>query len=165
MILLTLCRTWNQLAELSHSSVFIANVDCGAERELCQSYHISTYPTFRYYLNGVEHDYEDAQSLAALREFVDTTLIARCDPIKNLDTCSERALKYANKWIYKLSSSSDRDKILRSEIDRLKNMLLNEETVTIELKRWIRERRDILDILQRHKIESLPQDLDKNHEL
>jgi len=138
------------LAKLSHPSVFIASIDCGAEKEICRSYHITSYPTFRYYLNGVEQDYEDARSLEALRDFVDTTLAVQCNPMEDARTCSDRALKYAKKWIDK-SSVVNGQSMIQSEIDRLEKMMLDSESsTTTELRRWIRQRRDILRIIHEH---------------
>jgi hypothetical protein len=148
--LLLFNRTWEELARLSHPSVFIANIDCGAEKELCRSHQITTYPTFRYYKDGVENDYNDARSLEALREFVDTTLSVQCNPIEDGSTCSERALKYGGKWIGK-SSVGGGETMLQGEIDRLEKMMLNSDSTTTELMRWIRERRDILKIIKQHK--------------
>jgi hypothetical protein len=155
-----LFRTWAQLAEVSHPSVFIANIDCGIEKDLCRSYHITTYPTFRYYLNGVEHDYEDAQSLEALREFVDTKLSPQCNPIKDETSCSERGLQFGKKWISKSSLSSDGDAMLQSEIERLEKIMLHSTSMTEELMRWIRERRYILKIILHTKLEEELQQAD-----
>ena len=114
---------------------------------MCLDYQIKTYPTFRYYRDGVEHDYNDALSLEALREFVETTLAPQCNPIALKGACSEKALKYADKWIKKSSGSGD-IAILKSELERLNKILLNSESVTPDQKRWIQERRNILQIIQ-----------------
>lgn len=137
---------------VSDPSVFIANIDCGAEKDLCRSYHITTYPTFRYYLNGVEHEYDDALSLDSLREFVDTTLAPKCNPISNKSACSEKALKYGEKWMEKLLSSSDGMAMLQSEIQRLDKMMLDADSVTPESRRWIRQRKDILRTIVQSKM-------------
>eukprot|EP00956_Cyclotella_meneghiniana_P024434 scaffold49014_cov26-Cyclotella_meneghiniana.AAC.1 len=127
--------TWDQLAQVADPSVFIAKVDCGVEKELCKNYQITTYPTFRYYLNGVEHGYEDAQSLDALREFVDTKLAPQCDPIGKKSACSARALTFGEKWLTKSSSSTTTNgiAILQNEIDRLERVMMEFESVTPEL--------------------------------
>lgn len=119
---------------------------------MCRKYHITTYPTFRYYLNGVEHDYEDAQSLDALREFVDTSLAPQCDPIDNKSACSERARTYGEKWLTKSSSPATTNgiAILQNEIDRLERVMIEFASVTPELSRWQRQRKDILKIIQKH---------------
>lgn len=119
--------------------------------DLCKSYHITTYPTFRYYVNGVEHDYDDAKSLEALRGFVDTTLAPRCNPINNISACSERGKEYGVKWIAK-SNVSDGATLLQSEITRLDKMLFDPQSVTPDLLRWMRERRDILQTIQQTKL-------------
>jgi hypothetical protein len=101
-------------------------------------------------LNGVEQDYEDARSLEALRDFVDTTLAVQCNPMEDARTCSDRALKYAKKWIDK-SSVVNGQSMIQSEIDRLEKMMLDSESsTTTELRRWIRQRRDILRIIHEH---------------
>jgi hypothetical protein len=73
-------------------------------------------------LNGVEHDYEDAQSLEALREFVDTKLSPQCNPIKDETSCSERGLQFGKKWISKSSLSSDGDAIIHFSLNRSNNL-------------------------------------------
>ena len=131
-----------------HPSVFIANVDCGAsaENEACESSGITTYPTLHYFLNGTEHDYTGPLSLEALHEFVDSTMVVPCNPIVDATTCTERAAKYADKWMAK-----DTAKIV-SEIDRLEKMLEDAgASAAAELRRWMRERRDILKILHENK--------------
>eukprot|EP00804_Cyclotella_cryptica_P008155 CCRYP_004629-RA/>CCRYP_004629-RA protein AED:0.32 eAED:0.33 QI:0/0/0/1/1/1/2/0/159 len=155
--------TWEQLAMLAHPSVFIASIDCGAEKEICRSHHITSYPTFRYYLNGIEQDYNGAWSLEALRDFVDTTLAVQCNPIEDAKTCSDRSLKYAEKWMEKSSMRNGQTMIL-NEIDRLEKMMLNaESSTTTQLRRWIRQRRDILKIIQEHKV-GLPSETRSNDE-
>jgi len=142
-------RTWDQLAEEAHPSIFIANVDCGstAENDICRSSQITTYPKIRYYLDGTEYDYRGSLALESLREFVDSTLTAPCNPIVDASTCSEEAKKYADKWLVK-----DATKI-KGEIERLGQMMAkSESTTTAELRKWMRERRDILKILHEARI-------------
>lgn len=144
-------RAWNTLAEEAPSSVFIAGVDCGAsyEKEICRNSDITAYPTLRYYLGGTEHDYTGSLSLDALRDFVGSTLVAPCNPLSRVSTCSEKAKQYAEKWIAK-----DADKLLK-EIERLGTMMkTSEASAKAELRRWMRERRDILSILHEHKMQS-----------
>ena len=131
-----------------HPSVFIANVDCGAsaENEACESSGITTYPTLHYFLNGTEHDYTGPLSLEALHEFVDSTLVTPCNPILDTTTCTERSTKYADKWVVKDATT------ISAEMDRLGRMLEDAGASTAaELRRWMRERRDILKILHENK--------------
>ena len=131
-----------------HPSVFIANVDCGAsaENDICEASGITTYPTLHYYLDGAEHDYTGPMSLEALHEFVDSTLVVPCNPILDTTTCTERAKKYAGKWMDKDATA------IRSEIERLGRMMEDAGASTAaELRRWMRERRDILQILHEDK--------------
>lgn len=138
-------RVWEQLAKETHPSIFIANVDCGSDNDICRSSQITSYPTFRYFIDGAEYEYQDARSLEALREFIETTLTVQCNPIVDATTCSEKARKYGDKWI-----SKDQSK-LKSEIDRLDAMMTNSGSTTAELRSWMRERRGILTIIHQHK--------------
>eukprot|EP00970_Alexandrium_tamarense_P010020 scaffold1992_cov203-Alexandrium_tamarense.AAC.9 len=139
-----LIPVWEQLAKEAHPSIFIANVDCGSDNDICRSSQITSYPTFRYFIDGAEYEYQDARSLEALREFIETTLTVQCNPIVDATTCSEKARKYGDKWI-----SKDQSK-LKSEIDRLDAMMTNSGSTTAELRSWMRERRGILTIIHQH---------------
>lgn len=151
MIPMNVCRTWHQLAKEAHPSVFIARVDCGAsaENEICRSYQITNYPTIRYFLDSTEEEYSDSLSLDALREFVESTLVAPCNPLSDISTCSEKARKYIDKWL-----ARDATKI-SEEIQRLSMMMeKSESSATAELRSWMRERRDILKLIHEDKMKT-----------
>lgn len=164
---------WHQLAQDTHPSAFIANLDCGSNKDLCRSYHITNYPTLRYYIDGAEYDYDDALSIESLREFVDSNLIVQCNPLSDLGllggngrgtlvnsqsdsasrTCSRRALKFGKKWIEK--TLDEREK----ELERLEGMLAKPDSTTAELRGWMRERRDILKVIGGHQFQSSSDEL------
>jgi len=143
------CSTWDQLAEEAHPSIFIANVDCGASAEnaICRSSFITTYPTLRYFVNRTEHDYTGSLSIDALREFIASTLVVSCNPFLDATNCSDRAKKYAMKW-----NDKDVTKVAE-EIKRLGKMMEESESSTAaELRSWMRERRDILKVINEAKL-------------
>mmetsp|Transcript_20399 Transcript_20399/g.41036 ORF Transcript_20399/g.41036 Transcript_20399/m.41036 type:complete len:294 (+) Transcript_20399:61-942(+) len=164
---------WDHLAKDTHPSAFIANVDCGLSKDLCRSYHITKYPTLRYYIDGTEYDYDDALSIESLREFVDANLVVQCNPLFDLGlirrderktslksqsngestTCSQRALNFAKKWIEK--TLNEREK----ESERLEGLLANSDSTTAELRSWMRERRDMLKVIGDHQLHSSSDEL------
>ena len=67
----------------------------------------------------------------------------------DVTTCSDKANKYAAKWL-----SMEAAQVTR-EIERLQLMMDNEESsATAGLRRWMRERKDILEIIHHHQIMS-----------
>lgn len=43
---------WDRLAEEAHSSVFIADVNCSDEEDLCKENAVSGYPTIKVFKDG-----------------------------------------------------------------------------------------------------------------
>ena len=141
-------RVWERLAQETNPTIFIASVDCGAsaEADICRSSDVTTYPTLRYYLNRTEYDYRGSLSLDALHDFISSTLAVRCNPMLDVATCSEKARKYTTKWL-----SMETAKV-RQEIERLELLMDRaESSATAELRRWMRERSDILKIILQHQ--------------
>jgi thioredoxin-like negative regulator of GroEL len=132
---------WDKLAEEAHSSVFIADVNCSDEPELCESNGVAGYPTIKVHKDGSEDKYNGPRGFEELKEYVDENLAIKCD-VNNMTaaTCSEKAQTYAAKW--KDKSAADVDK----EVKRLSGMM--DKSMTRELKTWLRER---LNILQQYK--------------
>ena len=61
----------------------------------------------------------------------------------NPDNCSDKQIKYVNKWLEK-----DLAKIT-GEIQRLESMMQKSgDTTTAELRKWMRERRDLLTLMK-----------------
>ena len=60
---------YDQLAsEYSTSEhVMIADVNCGEEDALCEANDVRGYPTIKYYVNGVENNYEGGRSYEDLK--------------------------------------------------------------------------------------------------
>ena len=131
----------------------MANVNCGAskENEICRTNGITTYPTIQYYVEGTEYDYTGSLSIDALREFIDSTLIEQCNPMMvNPDNCSDKQIKYVNKWL-----ARDLAK-MSGEIQRLESMMQKSgDTTTAELRRWMRERRDLLKLMKEGRIDDM----------
>mmetsp|Transcript_23904 Transcript_23904/g.27672 ORF Transcript_23904/g.27672 Transcript_23904/m.27672 type:complete len:195 (-) Transcript_23904:469-1053(-) len=128
---------WDRLAkEESNDKVLIADVDCGQQTDLCDLTGVQGYPTIKYYVDGKEHDYNHGRSFEDLSEFVKDKLASQCTFANEDNVCSERAVKYINKWSAK--SISEREK----ESKRLEGLLFEE--MKTELKVWVRERVIIL---------------------
>jgi hypothetical protein len=88
---------WDRLSKEAHPSVFIYDVNCGDEAELCNENGVSGYPTIKYYQDGVEKKYEGARGFEELLKFTKENLELACDVANLKDTCSEKAQNYAEK--------------------------------------------------------------------
>lgn len=88
---------WDRLSKEVHPSVFIYDVNCGDEAELCNENGVSGYPTIKYYQDGVEKKYEGARGFEELLKFTKENLELACDVANLKDTCSEKAQNYAEK--------------------------------------------------------------------
>merc|ERR1719273_2107377 len=130
---------WDRLAEEAKgmSGVFVADVNCGDQPEICKDVGVEGYPTIKYYKNAEPFDYKGGRGYEALREFVDKELSKKCE-LSNLDSdaCNEKSKTYAKKWLVK--SNSD----VHKEIKRLEGMKSRE--MTYELKGWLNDRLNLL---------------------
>jgi len=127
---------WDKLASNAHSSVFIADVNCGEQQDLCEEYGVTGYPTIKYFVNGKEHDYNEGRSYEGLVDFVNEHLVKKCDIKDAENTCSEKEQKYIKKW----SEKEETD--LSKEKTRLKGM--QSSVMSSELKSWLNDRVHIL---------------------
>lgn len=126
---------WDKLADEAHPSVFIADVNCLNYYNLCQEYGVHRYPTIKVYKDGVETPYNGGKSYEELSTFVDENLAVKCD-VSQPSTCSEKSQKYFEKW----QSKAETD--VQKELTRLQGM--PQKDLTLELKKWLVERMDIL---------------------
>ena len=132
---------WDRLAEQAHPSVFIADVNCSSEGELCDQVGVGGYPTIKVYRNDdsgklVVEDYQGGRGFDDLMEFVETNLAVKCKVHDASNTCSPKAQDYVSKW-----KSRDKAKI-EKERERLHGMSKN--AMAPDLKGWLRERLEIL---------------------
>eukprot|EP00566_Odontella_aurita_P036885 CAMPEP_0113528884 /NCGR_PEP_ID=MMETSP0015_2-20120614/2087_1 /TAXON_ID=2838 /ORGANISM="Odontella" /LENGTH=141 /DNA_ID=CAMNT_0000427455 /DNA_START=370 /DNA_END=795 /DNA_ORIENTATION=+ /assembly_acc=CAM_ASM_000160 len=127
------------------SQVFIADVNCGSHKMLCDMAGVTTYPTVRYYIDGREHPYDGGRGFEALLGFVHEELLLQCDVHDVFETCSDKAAKYVDKWRRRESN------VLKKEIDRLQGMESGD--MTPDLKGWVREREHILSQLMKTRTE------------
>ena len=127
---------WDRLAEEAHPSVFIADIDCSQETQICLEEGIDGFPTIKVYKDGSEDTYNDGRDFNSLKTFVDEQLAQKCLATKAAETCSRKAIKYITKW-------NEQDKENRKkEIIRLEGM--SAKSMTTDLKTWLRERIIIL---------------------
>ena len=86
---------WDLLATKAHSSIFIADVNCQVESDLCSDFHTGgTYPTVLIFQGGKDPElYQGGRGLEDLLKFVDETLVRKCNIFLLEDTCSEKELK------------------------------------------------------------------------
>mmetsp|Transcript_1023 Transcript_1023/g.1176 ORF Transcript_1023/g.1176 Transcript_1023/m.1176 type:complete len:159 (+) Transcript_1023:100-576(+) len=127
---------WDRLAEEeSNDSVLIADVNCGEQKDLCDEQGVTGYPTIYYYVDGQEEAYTGARSFEELSDFVTENLAKSCT-FDEIADCSERALKYVQKW--KVKSEEE----MKKEVSRLEGMV--KESMKSDLKKWIKQRIKIL---------------------
>lgn len=88
---------WDRLSKEVHPSVFIYDVNCGDEADLCSENGVSGYPTIKYYRDGVENKYEGARGFEELLKFTKENLEQACDVANLKDTCTEKAQNYVEK--------------------------------------------------------------------
>ena len=62
------------LAAKYNNQINIGFVDCVEEKEICDSYSISAYPTIKYIVGNVIHDYYGRISLRSLIELSDALI-------------------------------------------------------------------------------------------
>merc|ERR1712176_655547 len=85
-----------------HDSVFIADVNCEHEEQICNSMGINAVPTLKVFVDGEIIDYDDdlhgGHSLEAFLSFVKDKLAVSCDLDNPDETCSDRAKLYKEEW-------------------------------------------------------------------
>ena len=133
---------WDELADTVDSSVFVADVNCGDQEELCEQVGVSGYPTIKVYKDGEVSDYQGGRSVEDLLEYVDSELAVKCN-VNNMreSNCSEKAIKYVDKWTAKMKEEKGAS-VMEKEMARLQGMA--GKSMTPELKAWLRERLNIL---------------------
>jgi thioredoxin-like negative regulator of GroEL len=127
---------WDRLAEEAHPSVFIADINCSLETQLCLEEGIDGFPTIKVYKDGSEDTYSDGRDFNSLKAFIDEQLAQKCVASKAAETCSRKAITYISKW-----NEQDQDS-LKIETIRLERMAA--KSMTADLKAWLRERIIIL---------------------
>jgi protein disulfide-isomerase-like protein len=130
---------WDEASAAAHSSVFLADVNCSDQEELCKEVGVSGYPTIKVYKDGEVSDYNGGRTLEDLTKYVETELATPCDITKLAETCSEKAAPYTEKW-----KAKDVEAI-KKELGRLYG--LAGKSMTADLKAWLRERVAILNQL------------------
>lgn len=129
---------WDEVSANAHSSVFVADVNCSDQADLCQENGVQGYPTIKVYNGGEVTDYSGGRDVDSLTSFVDS-LAVKCSITDLAGTCSEKAEPYMKKWESKDKAA------LTAELKRLDT--LAGKKMTPDLKAWFRERSAILDQL------------------
>lgn len=127
---------WDELASSVDKSVFIADVNCSDQEDLCKEIGVQGYPTIKVYKDGDVSDFSGGRSIEDMMEYVNANLATKCDVNKLEETCSEKAVPYTAKWKAKDTAA------IEKEIARLSGML--GKSMTADLKIWLRERLTIL---------------------
>ena len=120
--------------------MFIADVNCSDEEDLCSQNGVGGYPTIKVWKDGNVEDYQGGRDFEGLLEYVTENLATLCD-VSKPDSCSEKAQKYITKWQAK--DVADVEK----EAARLEGMAGS--SMTPDLKKWLRERMQVLRQLKK----------------
>ena len=144
---------WDLLAERSHPSVLIADVNCQVEVDLCGDHHTGgTYPTILVFAKNKEPElYQGGRGFLDLIKFVDDNLVEKCDTSRSEETCTEKEKRYISKW------KGKENEVLNKEVKRL--LAIKVEELTYELEKWIRERIRILEQLRDTKTDPVEAEL------
>lgn len=132
---------WDQLGDdyKDSSSVLIGDVDCTVEKDLCQEYGVSGYPTIKYFTADTEESgapYQGGRDFASLKQHVEDKLSGPACMIDDTSACSEKEVKYINKM------KTAGDEKIAKQIVRLTNMKGNK--MKKDLKQWLFARLNIL---------------------
>ena len=157
---------WDELATVVPSSIFIGDVNCNKEVELCREHHTGVnYPTIMVYRYRddkdelVEELYTGGLGLDEFRHFVDSILVVeRCNvqvAVLELDnneeavakstssstsssSCTDKEAKYIKKWYPKGYNA------WKEEMYRIANMKQRTD-MTYDTEKWMNDRMYILD--------------------
>ena len=134
---------WDQLATEAHPSVFVADINCSEQEELCSEVGVQGYPTIKVYRGGADNvdDYKGGRTFSDLAEFVDSELAVKCDIKDPVESgCSDKAKDYITKWTAKNDVAA-----VKKELERLSGM--SGQSMKADLKKWLNERIAILNQL------------------
>lgn len=131
---------WDKLSEVVNESVSIVDVNCGDHPELCTAEGITGYPTIHIYTQGKHSDYEGGRSFDELYAYVDENLATHC-LINKLEECDKKSQTYVRQW----KEKNDKEK--KEEWSRLDELYRTRVNMTYELKRWMKDRMQILQQL------------------
>lgn len=130
--------TWDKLAEKVSDTVFIADVNCSDEPKLCNYAKVKSYPTIHAFIDGQKFVYEGGRSYEELYDYVDEHLAIHC-LVDKPSECDAKSQTFLKKW----KAKPVKDVAL--ELDRLDGLV--QRQMTHELKRWMKDRMQILDQL------------------
>jgi len=131
---------WDKLGSVyeDSSSVLIADVDCTIEKDLCQEYGVSGYPTIKYFTSETGPEgaaYSGGRDYDALDAFVRDSLQTVCS-IEEREGCNEKE----NAFIEKMQAKSV-DEIAK-QIERLDGM--KSKPMKPALGAWLKTRLRLL---------------------
>jgi hypothetical protein len=134
---------WDMLAEHyeDESSIFIVDVNCETEQQLCESFHPGgTYPSIFVFPRGEGHRpppklYSGGLGFEDLKKFVDKELVRPCEIRNPQGTCNAKARAYITKWVGKSPEAK------KAELIRLKSM---DSEMAYDLSKWVQDRINML---------------------
>jgi len=131
---------WDKLSDVyaDSKSVLIADVDCTSDegKPVCEAHEVQGFPTLKYWVKGVQHDYEGGRAFEQLKKFVDDNLAAACSIDDLEESCTEKEQKYFNKMMGKGLEEVKKQHV---RLDKMKT-----KKMTATLTNWLHARLDIL---------------------
>mmetsp|Transcript_9275 Transcript_9275/g.30142 ORF Transcript_9275/g.30142 Transcript_9275/m.30142 type:complete len:141 (-) Transcript_9275:395-817(-) len=133
---------WDSLATeyADHPNVLVADVDCVAQKSLCDEYGVSGYPTIKYWVDGGGKDdaksYSGGRTLDQLKKHVEENMLPKCSVASPGTGCSEQEVTYIEKMKAKGSDAA------QTELARLEGM--KHSAMKPDKKAWLAKRIHIL---------------------
>jgi len=138
---------WDRLATTFAKSehVVIADADCTASgQQICQKVGVRGYPTIKYYVDGVQRDYQGGRDYDALKKFVEKNLgppPPPCEISKMEETCNKKEKKYITKFSGDMEAIATETDKLNADVERKSKGGKNKKFVGY---RWYYKRLDLL---------------------
>merc|ERR1711879_1048322 len=138
---------WDRLASEYNKTphVVIGDADCTASgQQICQKVGVRGYPTIKYYVDGVQRDYQGGRDFDALKKFVEKNLGPPPPPceVSNMEkTCSKKEIKFINKFSGDIDAITAETDKLQAEVERKAKGGKNKKFVG---HRWMYKRLDLL---------------------
>ena len=117
------------------SYVIIGDVDCTAEenQNLCEKMEVNSYPTIKYWKDGIMEDYQGGRDFDSLKQHVVENLLGLCNVADPKD-CTRKE----NAYIEKMKAKTQ---------DQIESQHANLE----KLEQWLHQRLHILESLREER--------------
>eukprot|EP00927_Polykrikos_kofoidii_P057308 TRINITY_DN51426_c0_g1_i1.p1 TRINITY_DN51426_c0_g1~~TRINITY_DN51426_c0_g1_i1.p1 ORF type:complete len:237 (+),score=32.99 TRINITY_DN51426_c0_g1_i1:156-866(+) len=115
--------TWKRLSVKydNSNSVFVGEISCeGHDLRVCDDHGVTDFPSIRYFHPGTPRTavtYEDGVSFVAVDNFIERTLVRKCDPVHpKLKDCGSKEIKYIKEQEHSSVESRARELVRLSQV-------------------------------------------------